>query len=103
MGHLVYLQCSKNKSTLLSQAAAEWKQIGLLLKIPDGSLDTTEHNHRLAGDALQEVFTKWRRSRCSPYSWRNVLDVLDSDVIDHKRLANEIRQMLEGEDCAWFT
>ena len=89
-------------SKLLSQAAVKWKKIGQLLKIPPGSLDGIKYDSRTAGDALLAVFTVWSRTLCSPYSWKTILNVLATDAVGHRRLANDIARRLSGEirdDC----
>ena len=86
---------------LLIQAANEWKLIGLLLNIPPGSLDSIEHDSPTVSDALLAVFTAWSKTSCSPYSWKIILKVLTTDIVGHRRLANDIARRLSGEilDC----
>ena len=88
---------SINDSKLFSQAASEWRMIGLFLKIPPGSLDRIGYDSRSARDALSAVFTEWGESLCSPYSWKTILNVLANEVVGRRRLANEIARRLSGE------
>ena len=92
---------SVSDSKLFPQAANKWRMIGLLLKIPSGSLDGIGHNKPMADDALSDVFSVWSRSLCSPYSWKTILNVLATDAVGHRRLANDIGRRLSGkiEDC----
>ena len=84
-------------SRLFSQAANEWKMIGRLLKVPAGTLDSIERDSPTVHDALSAVFTAWRRTMCSPYSWKIILKVLATDMVSHRRLANDIARRLSGE------
>ena len=84
-------------SKLFSQAANEWEIIGQLLNVPPGSLDSIEDDSPTVHDALSAVFTAWRRTTCSPYSWKIILKVLSTNTVGHRRLANDIAYRLSGE------
>ena len=71
--------------------------IGHLLKLPSGSLDRIGYDSRTANDALSIVFTEWSRSLCSPYSWKTILDVLATDAVGQRRLADDVVRRLSGE------
>ena len=90
---------------LFLQAASKWKIIGTLLMIPPGTLEAIEHDNRGVIEALLAVFTSWRRSKCTPYSWKIVLKVLATDIVGHRRLADDIAYRLSGEkeDCVFGT
>lgn len=66
-----------------------------MLYVPDGALDTIDHNHgRSAQDAMLAVFTAWKKTRCSPFTWNTILDVLASTPVGHKDIAYDIKRML---------
>ena len=100
-----HMCCEKifvSDSRLFSQAASKWKMIGYLLNVPSGTLDIIEHDDSSGVcDALSAVFSAWRRTNCSPYSWKIIMKVLATDIVGHRRLANEIACRLSGEigDC----
>ena len=96
---------SVSDSRLVSQAASKWEMIGHLLKIPPGSLDTIGYNSRVADDALLAVFKEWSKTLCSPYLWKTILNVLATDAVGHRRLANDIAHRLSGEigDCMCYS
>ena len=76
--------------------------IGLLLQIPIESLDKIgKDSQKKAEDALSDVFKVWSETQCSPYSWSTVLNVLASDPVGLKRLADDIAHRLSGKigDC----
>ena len=76
------------------QAAAEWRNIGLQLKLLPGTLDAIHCDQQRAVHCLEAVFTKWRRNHHPPYTWKTILNVLASNVVSQKRLANDIAQKL---------
>ena len=39
---------------------------------------------------LGKVLTQWKTSGCSPYTWRNILEVIE-DILDEKHVADRIR------------
>ena len=88
-------------SRLFSQAANKWKMIGHFLRVPAGSLDSIERDSPTVHDALLSVFTAWKRTMCSPYSWKIILKVLATDMVGHRRLANDIARRLSGEIGDW--
>ena len=79
------------------QAASQWEEIGEVLMIPSRILEAIEHDCPKANNALLAVFTSWRRHNCSPYSWKMILKALATPYVGHRRLANEIANMLSGE------
>ena len=92
-----FMCCEKisvSDSKLFSQAASKWRSIGHLLNIPSGTLDNIEHDSPRVCDALSAVFTFWRRTKYSPYSWKIILKVLATDVVGHRRLADDIARRL---------
>ena len=91
-----YVKVSASNSNLFSQAAGKWKMIGLLLNVPAGSLDGIKRDSPTAHDALSTVFMFWSKTTCSPYSWKIILKVLATDLVGHRRLANDIARRLSG-------
>ena len=83
------------------QVAAQWKVVGALLNIPTGSLEVIQHDNPRALDALLAMFALWKSSKSSPYLWKTVLKVLATDIVGHRRLADDIAHRLSGEigDC----
>ena len=71
--------------------------IGVLLNVPPGSLEAIECDNRRVKDALLAVFTFWKKNKCSPFSWKIVLKVLATDLVGHRRLADDIARRLSGE------
>ena len=86
-------------SKLFSQAASKWMKIGRYLEIRPIYLDRIGCDSQWAGFALLDVFMFWSATKCSPYSWKTILNVLKA--VGHRRLANDIARRLSGEmrDC----
>ena len=76
------------------QAAAEWRNIGIQLKLQSGILDVIHSDQQKAIPCLEAVFTKWRRNHHPPYTWKTILNVLASNVVGQKRLADDITHKL---------
>ena len=43
---------------------------------------------------LVSVLDQWERNHCSPFTWRNILDVVE-DVLDKNIVADEIKTFLQ--------
>ena len=73
--------------------------IGVMLKLSTGVLEIIGSKHeREPTDALLEVFTAWQKIRCSPYTWKTILDVLTSPLIARNDIAEDIRRCIcEGK------
>ena len=76
------------------QAAAEWRSIGLQLKLLPGTLDAIHSDQKRVIPCLEAVFTKWRRNHHPPYAWKTILNVLASNVVGQKRLGDDIAHKL---------
>ena len=66
----------------LMPLAADWKTIGTLLEVPDGTLDVIQHdNPHRARDCLREMLREWLKGDTSP-SWEKVVEAVK--LIDKK-------------------
>ena len=73
----------------------KWKSIGEGLGVGDGNLESTRRDIRLDdGERLAEMLWIWRDSSCSPFTWHNIVNVLEAPAIDLKRAAEDIRSRL---------
>lgn len=69
----------------------KWRFFGIMIEIPADVLDSFP-----AHDCLQcftRVFGYWDRRGQAPVSWEAVVTVLESDTVDEKRLAADIKEM----------
>ena len=71
---------------LLKPVAANWQLIGMCVRVKVEEILLGPDNVT----CLVSVLDQWERSRCSPYTWRNILDVVE-DVLDENNVASEIK------------
>ena len=80
------------------QAAVHWKLIGEQLKLSKKKLDTIQTVHSGSNrEALKQVLTTWKENGNPEFVWKTVLDVLVSEGIGEKKLADSIRDKLKSE------
>ena len=74
----------------------KWMSIGEGLGVRDGGLKSIKHNITLNddGERLAEMLQIWRDSSCSPFTWHNIINVLEAPAIDLNRAAEDIRSRL---------
>ena len=70
---------------------AEWENVGLGLGLEQSSLDTIRSDcGRDASRCMRNVFTQWKNSECSEYSWRKLAEVLCSRTLNKAGLLPQI-------------
>ena len=80
------------------QAAAHWKPIGEQLKLSKEKLDTIQTIHSASNsEALEQVLIAWKKNGNPAFVWKTILDLLASEEIGEKELANSIRPKLKCE------
>ena len=73
------------------------------LLLPEGQVQAIKRNISLGGDCklfFKEALVKWESTRCKPYTWGTILDVLSAPVVDHKVLADRIARTLRDKNNA---
>ena len=68
---------------------ADWYILGIKLKVPEGTLDAIGRDHQTVRLATLAMLRTWKRTACSPYSWKTLLDALASNAVGQKALADE--------------
>ena len=74
----------------LADYSYKWKSIGEGLGVRDGGLISIRNNIHDDGERLAEMLRIWRDSSCSPFTWHNIINVLEAPAIDLKRAAEDI-------------
>ena len=70
---------------------AEWENVGLGLGLEQSTLDTIRSDcGRDASRCMRNVFTQWKNSVSSEYSWRNLAVVLCSRTLNKAGLLPQI-------------
>ena len=87
--NIVPMECKKSsRISFLVQIASHWKIIGTMLKVPQGTLNAIDQdNIRSCQKAAIEMFSTWIKLKCSPCTWNNLLQVLRSQIVGERRLA----------------
>ena len=79
----------------LAEYKHKWMSIGEGLRVGDGDLQSIRRDTGLDdGERLAEMLRKWRDSKCSTFTWQNIINVLETPAIDLKRAADNIRSKL---------
>ena len=67
------------------------------MKVRDGDLESIKNNISGDGERLAEMLRTWRDSKCSSYTWRNIINVLEAPAINLRKAAEDICSvLLEG-------
>ena len=77
---------------------ANWRAVGSGLGLKDYQLDTIQQNHQrsvhFVQDCMSDVFSRWRDTQSSEYSWRNLVKVL---MVGNEGLLPEIYAELSAK------
>ena len=72
----------------------EWRAIGRGLRVRNGELESLQRSNKPDKEKLAEVLQLWYDSCSSPYTWRNIITVLESSDVNLKKAVEEICSML---------
>ena len=76
----------------------KWMSIGEGLRVGDGDLESIRRDIGLDdGERLAKMLRIWRGSKRSPFTWRNISNVLEAPAIDLKRVADDICSRLSKD------
>lgn len=73
---------------------ADWYILGIKLKVPESTLDAIETDHRTVRRATLAMLKTWKRTGCSPYTWKTLLVALASNAVGQRALADKIAAKL---------
>ena len=75
----------------LKQVSSKWHNIGVMLNIDSGSLDSIEtDNPRNCENCLREMLKVWLKQVNPAPSWQAIVEALD--VLEEPKLAKELKQ-----------
>ena len=83
----------KRVSKEISAAASKWREIGLVLKIPQSSLDKVykSRSSTTAEQKLSRIIKEWfQESPSSGVSWQTLVDALRSRAVNEEEVAREL-------------
>ena len=68
----------------------KWRFFGIMIDIPPDILDTFPLDNAL--HCFERVFDYWSRRGSPPLTWEAIVEVLESDTVDEKKVADEVRK-----------
>ena len=83
---------------VLAPIASKWSEIGNALKVrPDviAGLNGTASNV----SKLSTILQKWQDTLCSPVTWGNLIEMLESKFTDNGNAAAQVREFLISDDA----
>ena len=79
---------------LLYDLRARWHIIGDALEVDSGTLDGLQKNPESNDFKLAEVIKTWIDTGRPSVTWETLIKAIDERPVNHKRIANEIRDHL---------
>ena len=77
---------------------SKWRAVGLRLGLDEPQLDTIQQTHQgsvnSVQDCMTDVFAKWYEGNTSEYSWRNLAEVLCSQMVNMPQILGDIHAKL---------
>ena len=75
----------------------KWREIGEALEIPDGRIQSIDHDARYNDTRkLSEVLQTWIDTQTSDVTWRNLIDVITEYPVNEPLLAKTIPDFLSN-------
>ena len=68
----------------------KWRFFGIMIDIPSNILDSFPAHNAL--HCFERVFDYWSRRGSPPLTWEAIVEVLESDTVDEKKIADEVRK-----------
>ena len=75
---------------LLSKVSAKWEDIGLLLDLEMGRLDTIKSDHYDSKVCFREMLKLWLKQVDPPPTWTAIIEAIE--VCEYESLAEELRK-----------
>ena len=76
-----------------SRVSVKWEDIATMLALrpPEIQRISTECGSN-THSCIRAVFNIWETSDSKPYTWKTIVEVLGSDLVNERKLAREIKQ-----------
>ena len=75
---------------LLSKVSAKWEDIGLLLDLETGRLDTIRSDHHDSQVCFREMLKLWLKQVDPPPTWSAIIEAIE--VFEYESLAEELKK-----------
>ena len=67
-----------------------WWEVAVGLELDTGDIRRIETDKQKCIMRFMAVFDTWKRTETEPYTWKTIIDCLDTPLVNEKRLAKEI-------------
>ena len=79
-----------------AKARNQWKNVGTMLDIDASVLHSFGAQYNADPmDCFRAIFSQWKtncNTSCPPFTWLTIIEVLESDVVQRRDLAFELRR-----------
>ena len=79
---------------LLADTCSNWYLIGNSFKLTENTLQCIERSSNGDKIRLLKVINEWNTTQSSPFTWKTVISAMESNSVNNKKKANEIRKHL---------
>ena len=79
---------------LLADVVDVWENIGIVLKVSNGKLQSLRHSSLSEALKLADMLQIWLDEQPTPVTWSTVISALESKIVGKKQTAMEISQFL---------
>ena len=79
---------------IASTIPAKWRDIGINLGLSSGILDNIQNQNAGKTDAsirsFEQIFSMWKEQSPRPYTWKTIIDVLKTSIVNENDLATRM-------------
>ena len=68
----------------------KWWEVAVGLELDTGDIRRIEADEQKCIKRFMAVFDTWKRTETEPYTWKTIIDCLNTPLVNEKRLAKEI-------------
>ena len=79
---------------MLADHSHMWHKIGVALEVRGDVLGGLSHSNDDDMDKLCKVLQSWKETLSSPVTWENIIDVLNSRIVNLRAVAKRIQDTL---------
>ena len=68
----------------------KWRQVAVGLRLQAADIRRIKADEQECAMRFLAVFDTWESTETEPYTWKTIIDCLDTPLVNEKRLAKEI-------------
>ena len=76
-----------------SQTTCQWQLIAVQLELDEDIIEQIEKANKDRNVCLQKVFTAWKKHSHPPFTWEEIINVLDSPTIRECEQADRLKEI----------